>query len=74
MIVKPAPHTKLLTISVPLFGAAGYVRSKAQERLLLKLQAQLKLLVVDELAYVPLSQSGAELLLEIFSQRHELLY
>ena len=44
------------------------------ERRLLKLQAQLaavKLLIVDELGYVPLSQAGAELLFEIFSQRHE---
>ena len=44
------------------------------ERHLLKLQAQLaavKLLIVDELGYVPLSQTGAELLFEIFSQRHE---
>ncbi len=43
-------------------------------RRLLKLQAQLaavKLLIVDELGYVPLSQTGAELLFEIFSQRHE---
>jgi DNA replication protein DnaC len=45
-----------------------------EERRLLKLQAQLaavKLLIVDELGYVPLSQTGAELLFEIFSQRHE---
>ena len=44
------------------------------ERRLLKLQAQLaavKLLIIDELGYVPLSQTGAELLFEIFSQRHE---
>jgi DNA replication protein DnaC len=44
------------------------------ERRLLKLQAQLgavKLLIVGELGYVPLSQTGAELLFEIFSQRHE---
>jgi hypothetical protein len=44
------------------------------ERRLLKLQAQLaavKLLIVDKLGYVPLSQTGAELLFEIFSQRHE---
>jgi hypothetical protein len=40
----------------------------------IKLQAQLaavKLLIVDELGYVPLSLTGAELLFEIFSQRHE---
>jgi DNA replication protein DnaC len=44
------------------------------ERRLLKLQTQLaavKLLIIDELDYVPLSQTGAELLFEIFSQRHE---
>jgi DNA replication protein DnaC len=29
------------------------------------------LLVIDELGYVPLSQTGAELLFEVFSQRYE---
>ena len=33
--------------------------------------AAVKLLIVDELGYVPLSQTGAELLFEVFSQRHE---
>ena len=44
------------------------------EKRLLRLQRQLagyKLLIVDELGYVPLSPSGAELLFEIFSQRYE---
>jgi DNA replication protein DnaC len=44
------------------------------ERRLLKLQAQLaavKLHIIDELGYVPLSQTGDELQFEIFSQRHE---
>ena len=44
------------------------------DKRLLRLQAQLaavKLLIVDELGYVPLSQTGAELLFELFSQRHE---
>jgi DNA replication protein DnaC len=44
------------------------------EKRLLKLQAQLqavRLLIVDELGYVPLSQTGAELLFEVFSQRYE---
>jgi DNA replication protein DnaC len=44
------------------------------EKRLLKLQARLqnvKLLIVDELGYVPLSQVGAELLFEVFSQRYE---
>ena len=42
------------------------------ERRLLRLQRQLarnKLLIVDELGFVPLSKTGAELLFEVFSQR-----
>ena len=44
------------------------------EKRLLRLQRQLagyKLLMIDELGYVPLSQTGAELLFEVFSQRYE---
>lgn len=44
------------------------------ERRLLKIQrdlAAVKLLVVDEPGYVPLSPTGAELLFETFSQRYE---
>ena len=44
------------------------------ERRLLKLQrdlASVKLLIIDELGYVPLSPTGAELLFETFSQRYE---
>ena len=44
------------------------------EKRLLRLQSQLaahKLLIVDELGYVPLSPTGAELLFEVFSQRYE---
>jgi DNA replication protein DnaC len=44
------------------------------EKRLQRLQRQLaglKLLIVDELGYVPLSQTGAELLFEVFSQRYE---
>jgi DNA replication protein DnaC len=44
------------------------------ERRLLRLQKQLagyRLLIIDELGFVPLSKSGAELLFEVFSQRYE---
>jgi DNA replication protein DnaC len=44
------------------------------ERRLLRLQKQLAaygLLIVDELGYVPLSPTGAELLFETFSRRYE---
>ena len=44
------------------------------DRRLLNLQkklARLKLLIIDELGFVPLSKTGAELLFEIISQRYE---
>ncbi|MDN3564972.1 ATP-binding protein [Paeniroseomonas aquatica] len=44
------------------------------EKRLLRLQRELQaapLLIVNELAYVPLSPTGAELLFEVFSQRYE---
>lgn len=44
------------------------------DRRLLRLQKQLaayRLLIIDELGYVPLSSTGAELLFEVFSQRYE---
>ena len=44
------------------------------EKRLLRLQHQFagyKLLIVDELGYIPLSPTGAELLFEVFSQRYE---
>ena len=59
--------------SVGFATAAGLVHQLMEarhEKRLLRLQAQLaahKLLIVDELGYVPLSPTGAELLFEIFS-------
>jgi DNA replication protein DnaC len=44
------------------------------EKRLLRLQRDLqvaRLLIIDELGYVPLSPTGAELLFEVFSQRYE---
>ena len=44
------------------------------DRQLLRFQrrlAGLKLLIIDELGFVPLSKTGAELLFEVFSQRYE---
>ena len=44
------------------------------ERRLLNLQRKLfhlGLLIIDELGFVPLSPTGAELLFEVFSQRYE---
>ena len=64
-------------LSVAFTTAAGLVHQLMEardEKRLLRLQAQLsavKLLIIDELGYVPLSQTGAELLFDVFSQRHE---
>jgi DNA replication protein DnaC len=49
------------------------VEAKDEKRLL-RFQKQLskqELLIVDELGFVPLSKSGAELLFEVLSQRYE---
>ena len=57
--------------------ASGLVHALLEARddkQLLRLQKQLakyKLLIIDELGYVPLSPTGAELLFEVFSQRYE---
>ena len=63
--------------SVAFTTAAGLVHQLMEardEKRLLKLQRDLqapKLLIIDELGYVPLSPTGAELMFEVFSQRHE---
>src|SRR3712207_3088842 len=62
-------------LSVGFTTAAALVHELLEardEKRLLRLQKQLidyKLLIIDELGFVPLSKSGAELLFEVFSQR-----
>jgi DNA replication protein DnaC len=64
-------------LSVGFTTAAGVVHELIEakdEKRLLRLQRQLagyKLLIIDELGYVPLSPTGGELLFEVFSQRYE---
>ena len=64
-------------VSVGFTMAAALVSQLLEardERRRLKLQRDLpsvRLLIIDELGYVPLSPSGAELLFEAFSQRYE---
>ena len=50
----------------PSTGVNFARRSTFQKKL-----ATYKLLIVDELGFVPLSKTGAELLFEVFSQRYE---
>jgi len=55
-------------------GLVNRLMEARDSRQLSRLQAQLaavKLLIIDELGYVPLSATGAELLFEAFSQRYE---
>ena len=64
-------------LSVAFTTAAALVHELTEardEKRLLRLQRQLaavRLLIIDELGYVPFSQTGAELLFEVFSQRYE---
>ena len=64
-------------LSVGFTTAAALVHELIEardERRLLNLRrrlARLKLLIIDELGFVPLSKTGAELLFEVFSQRYE---
>ncbi|MFZ3585330.1 IS21-like element helper ATPase IstB [Loktanella sp. DJP18] len=64
-------------LSVSFTTAATLVNEMMEardERRLLRLQRQLagvKLLIIDELGFVPLSKTGAELLFELISQRYE---
>ena len=64
-------------LSVGFTTAAGLVHElmdPRDERRLLNLQRQLlrlNLLIIDELGFVPLSRTGAELLFEVLSQRYE---
>ena len=64
-------------LSVGFVTAAALVHELMEardERRLLRLQKQLvshKLLIIDELGFVPLSKTGAELLFELISQRYE---
>ena len=64
-------------LSVGFVTAAALVRELMEardERRLLRLQKQMvshKLLIIDELGFVPLSKTGAELLFELISQRYE---
>ncbi len=64
-------------LSVGFITAAALVHELMEARddkQLLRFQKKLasyKLLIIDELGFVPLSKTGAELLFEVFSQRYE---
>jgi DNA replication protein DnaC len=69
-----ACHRGFTTGFVTAAGLVHQLMEARDEKRLLKLQAHLaglKLLIIDELGYVPLSLTGSELLFEVFSQRYE---
>ena len=75
---KTIPPLPWLTFALPFpVTAAALVHELMEardERRLLRLQKQMvgyKLLIIDELGFVPLSKTGAELLFELISHRYE---
>ena len=66
---------KGLTVGFTTAAALVHELMEARdEKRLLRFQRQLakyRLLIIDELGFVPLSKTGAELLFEVFSQRYE---
>src|SRR5271170_90386 len=74
---KSRPLANAVPLPMAFYTAAALVHELLEardEKRLLRLQRLLagyKLLIIDELGYVPLSQTGAELLFEVFSQRYE---
>lgn len=66
---------KGMTVSFTTAAAlVNELMEERDERRLLRVQKQManvKLLIIDELGFVPLSKTGAELLFELISQRYE---
>ena len=74
---RRAAHELIEAVEVRFITAASLVHELIEavdERRLQRLQKQLtsqNLLIIDELGFVPLSKTGAELLFELISQRYE---
>jgi DNA replication protein DnaC len=66
-----AGHTVRFTTAVDILNALGAAQTTG--RLKAELQRFLKptVLVIDELAYLPIDKTGADLLFQVFSQRYE---
>jgi DNA replication protein DnaC len=66
-----AGHTVLFTTAVDILNSLAAAQTTG--RLKAELQRYLKptVLVVDELGYLPIDKTGADLLFQIFSQRYE---
>ncbi len=64
-------HRVRFTTAAALISELIEARDEKYLRRFQKQLASYELLIVDELGFVPLSKTGAELLFEIFSQRYE---
>jgi DNA replication protein DnaC len=64
-------HRVRFTTAAALVGELIEARDEKQLRRFQKQLAAYELLIIDELGFVPLSKTGAELLFEIVSQRYE---
>lgn len=64
-------HRVRFTTAAALVSELIEARDEKKLLRLQKLLASYELLLVDELGFVPLSKTGAELLFEVFSQRYE---
>ena len=49
----------------------GFTTASALVNELMEARDEMRLLIIDELGFVPLSRTGSELLFEVFSQRYE---
>ena len=73
-VLSPPPHSPWGSDRWRLHGSLHELMEARNERRLLRLQKQMvgyKLLIIDELGFVPLGKTGGELLFELISQRHE---
>ena len=64
-------YTVLCTTAASLVNTLTEARDEKHLLRYQKALTRVDLLIVDELGFVPLSKTGAELLFEVFSQRHE---
>ena len=73
-VLQEFQETYTLTFAVHGEGDSEAVRAYLDEKRVVRFQKHLlrqELLIVDELGFVPLSKTGAEMLFEVFSQRYE---
>ena len=70
-LIRQRGHRVRFTTAAALVSELIEARDEKHLLRFQKLLASYELLIVDELGFVPLSKTGAELLFETFSQRYE---